>query len=54
MIKYLILSLISYYIFTYYLSPMIEGRKPRQNDNARKEKPKIDHKDEYVDYEEVE
>ncbi len=53
MIKYLILSLIGYYVFTNYISPMLEGHKQnRFKDNSEKKK-KNNHEDEYVDYEEV-
>lgn len=53
MIKYFILSLIGYYIFVNYLSPMLEGRKKAENTNHNQKK-ENNHEDEYVDYEEVE
>ncbi len=53
MIKYLILSAIGYYVFTYFISPMIEGKKPVSGNNIKQEKPGKNHEDEYVDYEEV-
>ncbi|MBP8213768.1 MAG: hypothetical protein KAX53_08485 [Saprospiraceae bacterium] len=53
MIKYLILSLISYYIFVHYLSPLIETNK-NTNHQQRNDKKNNNHEDEYVDYEEIE
>ena len=53
MIKYLILSLISYYIFVHYLSPLIETNK-NTNNQQRNDKKNNNHEDEYVDYEEIE
>ncbi len=53
MIKYFIISLIGYYVFTYYLSPMIEGKKHTAVNNNKKQKSEKNHDDEYVDYEEV-
>ena len=52
MIKSIILSLIGYYIFVNYLSPMIEGKKNEQNTDNKSQK-QNNHEDEYVDYEEV-
>ncbi len=52
MIKYIILSVIGYYIFINYLSPMIEGHKKShssENEQQRNNK----HDSEYVDYEEI-
>lgn len=49
MIKYIILSIIGYYIFVNYLSPLIEGQKESQ-----KPENKNKNEDEYVDYEEIE
>ena len=54
MIKYLILSAIGYFIFTNYITPMLEGNKPNRFDEHSERKNKNNHEDEYVDYEEVE
>lgn len=54
MIKYIILSFIGYYIFTNYLSPMLEGQIKQNKKTSSEEKTKNNHDDEYVDYEEVE
>ena len=53
MIKYIILSLIGYYIFVNYHSQKIEGKKNEQNTNNKIQK-QNNHEDEYVDYEEIE
>ena len=53
MIKYIIISLISYYVFTYYITPMLEGKKSAPLNNDKEQKVKKTHEDEYVDYEEV-
>jgi len=54
MIKYIILSVIGYYIFTNYISPMIEGKNNQTNTPPNQAKEKKTYEDEYVDYEEVE
>ncbi len=53
MIKYLILSLIGYFIFTNYISPMLNGEKTARFKENEENKKKNNHEDEYVDYEEV-
>ena len=52
MIKYLLLSLIGYYIFVNYLSTMIEGKRNETTSDNQQQK-QNNHEDEYVDYEEV-
>lgn len=52
MVKYLILSLIGYYVFVNYISPMLEGNKKQININ-RNQKSQNNQDGEYVDYEEV-
>jgi hypothetical protein len=53
MIKYLILSAIGYFIFTNYITPMMEGNKSNRFKEHSESKNKNNHEDEYVDYEEV-
>lgn len=51
MIKYVILSVIAYYVFTYYVSPLLDKKIVDQNEKKQKKADK--HDDEYIDYEEV-
>jgi hypothetical protein len=53
MIKYLVLSVIGYYIFTYYISPMLEGTQHSGRNQKTEKHNQDNHDDEYVDYEEV-
>ncbi|MBK8056074.1 MAG: hypothetical protein IPK35_23085 [Saprospiraceae bacterium] len=54
MIKYIILSVIAYYIITYYVAPMIESNKNTiKRDGRNSENNKNHHDDDYIDYEEV-
>lgn len=53
MIKYLILSLVAYYIIVNFLSPKIQQPKDTPVDNNQNSSPKNNQQDEYVDYEEV-
>jgi hypothetical protein len=53
MIKYLILSLVAYYIIVHFLAPKIETPKDSSLDQKQKNESKNNHEDEYVDYEEV-
>lgn len=53
MIKYLILSLVAYYIIVNFLSPKIQKPVDPSADQKHKNESKNNHQDEYVDYEEV-
>jgi hypothetical protein len=53
MVKYLILSLVAYYIIVHFLAPKIETPKDSSLDQKQKNESKNNHDDEYVDYEEV-
>ena len=53
MIKYLILSLVAYYIIVNFLAPKIEAPSNAHVDQKQKNETKNNHEDEYVDYEEV-
>lgn len=52
MIKYVILSVVAYYVFTYYISPMILGSGQIKKDHSKPEQHKKND-DEYIDYEEI-
>jgi hypothetical protein len=53
MIKYLILSLVAYYIIVNYLSPKIQQSKDSNIDPKQNNVSKNNQEDDYVDYEEV-
>lgn len=52
MIKYVILSVIAYFVFTYYISPTILGSGQTKKDHSKTDHHK-NNDDEYIDYEEI-
>jgi hypothetical protein len=53
MIKYLIISLVAYYIIVNFLAPKVQAPSDTSTGQKQKNDSKNNHEDEYVDYEEV-
>lgn len=53
MVKYLILSLVAYYIIVNFLAPKVQTPSDISTDQKQKKDAQNNHEDEYVDYEEI-